>query len=83
MIYIKFYKSKNFYFLIPLNQLVTDETSYKKIESLTFSKNPIPVNKLTGRQEEHELLKLIYDQLAENNLFSLFGNILALQFITL
>lgn len=80
MIYLKIYKAKNFYFLIPLNQILSDEASYKKIENLPLSNKPITVDKLSNRNEETELLAIIYEQLAQSNLFGLFTNILALQF---
>lgn len=80
MIYLKIYKAKNFYFLIPLNQILSDENSYKKIENLSLKNKPISVNKLNNNDEETELLSIIYEQLAQSNLFGLFTNILALQF---
>jgi hypothetical protein len=80
-IYLKLYKNKNFWFLIPLRFLV-DEVSYRQIENSSFSLKPISIDKLNFlKSEEAESLKLIYEFCASTNKFGLFNDIIALQII--
>lgn len=80
-IYLKLYKNKNFWFLIPLKFLV-DEASYRQMENSSLSLKPISIDKLNSlKTEEVENLKLIYEFCASTNKFGLFNDIIALQLI--
>lgn len=87
MIYLKVYKNKNFYFLVPLNTLVTKE-SYESAEKATgidsfslYHSKPTPVNKLNTKTEYDEYLKIVCEYAMSVNLHGIFSNSVAFQLV--
>jgi hypothetical protein len=79
MITLKVFKSKNFFFYLPLG-VILDKQSIDELEEEKLSFKTFSLNKLDNKTKESETLKLIYDALSRDNYFSLFNDLVAIAF---
>lgn len=82
--YLRLFKSKKVYFLLPL-EVILDKESLDEINELSGSKNYnkiYPVNKLstTSNDPINSKLATMYFPFAEANLHGLFNNIMFISF---
>jgi len=79
MIALKIYKSKTFFFYIPLEMLI-DQASISDLEKEKLTYKIYSINKLDHKTKESETLSLIYETIAQDNRFTLFNDLVAIGF---